>query len=441
MFISRKTELFVLVAGDLISMVLALWFTLAVRYGGPVGEGLLITHALAFAPVFFLWIIGYYIFNLYGKLTVARERTLPRTILQAQVWNSVVAALVFYFIPRFGVTPKTNLFIDLALSFIFILTWRILIVPRLLRRKPEHLLVVGDGPETEELVSELRDNHRYDYTLHRVLAVSNSADVRRVMGSYPISAIIFRQHSVTEQRALAELGLDRLFNVRLLDKDRLYENLFDRVPLSQVNEQWYFEYGSLEVHGGYALLKRTTDIVVALMLGLLSLVVYPFVWLAIKIDDGGRVFIVQERIGLAGVVFGALKLRTMSSNDNGEWGNPGKDARVTRVGRILRASRIDELPQLWNVLVGDLSLVGPRPDIIALGKRLADDIPYYRVRTMVQPGLSGWAQINQDLPPRSTEETRERLTYDFYYLKHRSFWLDVKILLRTVKTLLSRSGL
>ena len=134
-----------------------------------------------------------------------------------------------------------------------------------------------------------------------------------------------------------------------------------------------------------------------------------------------------------------LKFRSMKASDGGKWVTAG-DNRITRVGKFIRASRIDELPQLWSVVRGDMSLIGPRPDINDLGVKLSEEIPYYKIRNLVAPGLSGWAQIRQELPPQSLEETKIRLAYDFYYVKRRSITLDLKIALQTIKTLLMRVG-
>jgi lipopolysaccharide/colanic/teichoic acid biosynthesis glycosyltransferase len=173
----------------------------------------------------------------------------------------------------------------------------------------------------------------------------------------------------------------------------------------------------------------------------MTLPLLPFVALAIKLDDGGPIFLIQERIGKGTKVVRIWKIRSMRSpiSDQGKWVT-GDDARITRVGKFLRKSRIDELPQLWNVLGGDLSVIGPRPDICDLGKQLATTISYYNIRSTIKPGLSGWAQVNQEKPPQSLEETRRRLEYDLYYIKHRSFILDVNIALRTLKTLVMRGG-
>jgi lipopolysaccharide/colanic/teichoic acid biosynthesis glycosyltransferase len=129
------------------------------------------------------------------------------------------------------------------------------------------------------------------------------------------------------------------------------------------------------------------------------------------------------------------------NNDRGGWpGDEGDANRITKVGKFLRQSRLDELPQLLNVFKGDVSLIGPRPDIIGNFEMLSKEVPYYTIRNVVKPGLSGWAQTHQDIVPHSVEETKERLAYDLYYIKNRSFILDVKIGLQTIKTLLSRVG-
>jgi lipopolysaccharide/colanic/teichoic acid biosynthesis glycosyltransferase len=184
------------------------------------------------------------------------------------------------------------------------------------------------------------------------------------------------------------------------------------------------------------------DIVLAFILGIISLVVYPFVYLAITLDDKGKIFIYQERIGHNNQPIQIIKFRTMSVDDGGE-GVADRHITVTRVGKWLRMSRIDELPQLWNVFIGDLSLIGPRPELPNLVKLYEKEISFYNVRHLIKPGLSGWAQLYQKTPPKFAtdyDQTKVKLSYDLFYIKNRSFLLDLKIALKTVKTLLSRSG-
>ncbi|MES2216593.1 MAG: sugar transferase, partial [Patescibacteria group bacterium] len=165
-----------------------------------------------------------------------------------------------------------------------------------------------------------------------------------------------------------------------------------------------------------------------------------FVAIAVKLEDGGSVYVSQERIGRNNKVFRMYKFRSMERSDQGVW-LPESGNKVTKVGHFIRKTRIDELPQALAIIKGDMSLIGPRADIIDLGKKLEKEIPYYSIRTIGSPGLTGWAQINQEKPPQSVAETKERLSYDLFYIKHRSLTLDFIIVLRTLRTILSREGM
>ncbi|MFA6898427.1 MAG: sugar transferase, partial [Candidatus Paceibacterota bacterium] len=231
--------------------------------------------------------------------------------------------------------------------------------------------------------------------------------------------------------------------VKFLDAGKLYEEIFDRVPLSLIRYGWLLQNVSNSPKKTYDSLKRLMDLILGVIGGLVSLVFYPFVYLAIKLDDGGPVFISQERIGQNNKIFKILKFRTMTKDDAG-YAVAKQTNRTTRVGGFLRRTRIDELPQLWNVLRGDLSLIGPRPELPILASAYDKDISYYRARHLIKPGLSGWAQLNQQNPPKrdlNFNDTKVKLSYDLFYLKNRSLFLDIKIALRTIADLLSRSGL
>jgi lipopolysaccharide/colanic/teichoic acid biosynthesis glycosyltransferase len=182
------------------------------------------------------------------------------------------------------------------------------------------------------------------------------------------------------------------------------------------------------------------DIFLSFVIGLVSLLLYPFVAIAIKLDDGGKILFAQDRVGKNNKLIKILKFRSMSERSGD---TEQSEARVTRVGKWLRALRIDELPQLWSVLKGDISMIGPRPEIPTLVKHYEDEISYYNVRHLIKPGLSGWAQLYHKDPPKvvaDSQKTRRKLSYDLYYIKNRSFMLDIKIALKTIKALLSRSG-
>ena len=364
----------------------------------------------------------------------------------------------FYLFPFFGITPKTVLAIHLVISFILIAVWRVVMVPRFGFRERERAILIGGGrapadisrgdfikSEMQELKEEVNQNERYNLlfissvNLEALDGIAFQKEVVEKVYSEGVTSVVIDLKHEKAEAILPSLYNLIFSNVRFLDMYKVYEEVFDRIPLSLVGYNWFLENISFSPHTMYDSLKRVMDIVVAGILGVLSLVIYPLVILAIKIEDGGPVFIMQDRIGQGNRIIRLWKFRSMRGSDAGVWVTDG-DLRVTHVGKILRKTRIDELPQLWNILRGDISLIGPRPDIVALGKKLAQELPYYTVRNLIKPGLSGWAQIKQDIAPQSLEETRERLAYDLYYLKNRSFILDLIIALKTTKTLLSRTG-
>ena len=228
----------------------------------------------------------------------------------------------------------------------------------------------------------------------------------------------------------------------LLDATALYQEVFERAPLSLINYEWVL--ANVNASRVYDIVKRVIDIVCATLGALVSLLFYPFIMLAIKFDDGGSIFIVQERVGRFQKPIRIFKFRSMSGNDEGNYGSTGKSKlTVTRVGYWLRLLRLDEFPQLWNVVRGDLSLVGPRPELPALAAQYNARIPYYNARYLVAPGLTGWAQVRHDRDPHhgtDIAETKTKLSYDLYYLAHRSLLLDIFIMLQTIRIFVTARG-
>ena len=240
------------------------------------------------------------------------------------------------------------------------------------------------------------------------------------------------------------------FEFTFLDFYKVYEDTFDRVPLSALHYNWFIQHVSQTRSLVYETLKRGFDIAGSLVLMFFLVLLLPVIAIAMRIEGKGPLFITQDRIGRFNKKVHVYKLRTMTSNDKGSstWLNEDKvkENVVTKVGAILRKTSIDEVPQIWNILKGEMSLIGPRNDIEGLGQRLSSEIPYYTIRNFVKPGVTGWAQTHQqymgdNISPQSLEESKVRLAYDLYYVKNRSFFLDFEIALRTFKTLLSRFGI
>ena len=438
----------ILFVGDLFFLAAALWLSLIVRNLEMPSNELFVAHLTPFSILFAVWVGVYFIAGLYeSRSIILARRALSTTLLVAQTFNIAIAALFFFYIPLFGIAPKTILFIYLIISFLGILLWRAYLYPRLGLQRQEAAIVVGDRPEVVELVRALA---RAPFAPARVVEViaptsrSLSADVQRALAEYQARFIIadFGDQRVSgvfpEMYNLISLG------VRFFDAMVVYEQVFGRIPLSLVDERWLARNVSRYSHRLYDPLKRTMDIVVAVVGGVLSLVLYPFIITAIKLDSSGPAIISMMRAGEGGRQFRFYKFRSMSGNDEGEYGRNGTTSlSVTRVGKVLRTTRLDELPQFWNVIKGDLSLIGPRPETPSLVALYEKEIPHYNMRHLIKPGISGWAQLYHDNHPHHSsdvEATREKLSYDFYYLKHRSLTLDAIIVLKTLKKLLVRSG-
>ena len=440
----NPSEFLLLLAGDVLILFLSLWLALLARFLAVPSAELFSANVGPFAWLFFITALIFLISGLYDKHTALFKEKLPERIFRSQIANAVLGIAFFYFVPTASITPKRILFFYIIFSSILLSLWHLYGQLVFVLRKRERAILIGSGAEYDELSAEIKKNaKRYDFTLFKIIpfnaAGQDAEQLEKHISSDDVAIVI----TDTRDRSLEPL-LPALYalihrGLRVINFYHLYEQIFDRIPLSVLGYGWAIKNSARGTRRMYDFLKRVMDCVAGFVLGFASLVVYPFVILAIKLDDGGPIFIVQERIGQNNKTIRLYKFRSMKTSDGGRWQTELYDS-ITRVGRFLRATRIDELPQLWSVFSGDLSLIGPRPDIVGLGRELTEKVPYYSVRTIIKPGLSGWAQIKQDKPPHSVEETKLRLSYDLYYIKHRSLVLDVVIALKTIKTLLSRAG-
>ncbi|MDP3661543.1 MAG: sugar transferase [bacterium] len=443
MNIFNSREHIALLLGDILVFAASLWLTLFFRYAALPERGLFAEHLFPFLFLFILWIVVFFIAGLYEKQTVILRHRLPHLLFNTLLLNSILAVVFFYFLPVFEITPKGSLFLYLIISFPLMLLWRIYGSAMLSPWKREKAIAIGEGEELKELITEVNNNWHYN------ISFVSSVDAKDLGSMDFKEEIVKRVYTEGIYLIVVDLRSDKilpvlphLYNlifsgVRFIDMHKIYEEMFNRIPLSLVRYNWFLENVSTAPNITYDTLKRLMDIAIAGALGALSLLLYPIVFLAMLLENGRPFFIMQERIGKGGKVIKTLKFRSMCVASG------GGPAEITRVGKVLRKTRIDELPQLWNVLRGDLSLIGPRPELPELVRLYEKEIPYYNIRHLIKPGLSGWAQLYHENHPHyraNVSETKVKLSYDLYYIKNHSFFLDVKIALKTIKVLLSRSG-
>lgn len=403
-FNSRETA--ILLVGDFLFLAASLFIALLLRNLAIPSIGYFEANFVPFVPMFVLSLFIFYIAGLYEKQTRPIRRIMGARILGAQVATVIIAAILFFILPL-SIAPKTILILYLIVSVVAESLWRFYCMNREMKEENrEPVVLVGSGPAALELYNEVNDNNKY---------------MIRFVGR-------------TEKKS-SSAGA-----VLEMECEPLYEEIFDRVPLAHLDAGQLLK--TLPKHrASYDAAKRIFDIALATV-G--SIIAIPFIGIAVVFlsMNGGTPFIRHERIGKGGKIFRIVKLRSMLFNDHG---NPElqKKNSVTSLGRILRKTRVDELPQLWNVLAGELSFIGPRPELPKIAEVYEREIPQYHLRHLIAPGLSGWAQINDSDAPRGGADvarTRKKLSFDLYYLKHRSFALDLAIAIKTLRTLLSFSG-
>lgn len=404
-----RRETAILLIGDFLILIASLWTALLFRNLAIPSFGYFTVNLIPFLPVFFLSLGIFYIAGLYEKQTRPIRRVMGTRILGAQAATVAIAAVLFFVLPL-NIAPKTILILYLVASVIAESAWRFHRMNREIkegRRTP--VILVGSGPIADELYEEVNNNNKY------------------------MIRFIGRVEKRNPSTGLAE-------GVIYMDAPFLYEEIFDRVPLDHLDTTQLLE--SLPKHRAlYDAAKRIFDILLALSIAVIAIPIVGLAAIALFIESG-MPFFRHQRIGKDGRTFAIIKLRSMLLNDHGDPVLQKKN-RVTALGRVLRTTRIDELPQLWNVLMGDLSFIGPRPELPNIAAVYERDIPQYHMRHLIAPGLSGWAQIHDYDPPRGGADvarTKRKVSYDLYYLKHRSFGLDLAIAIKTLRTLLAFSG-
>lgn len=446
----RARELSIFIIGDIVVFNISLYIMLLVRYLEIPSAARLEDHVPPFLIFSAVWIGIFFILGLYDKHTVLLKRLLVTRILYAQSINAFVAAVLFFSIP-FGITPKTNLVLYFVISIALLTWWRLKLVPHFSPKYRHKAILIADGEEAIELVDEINNNDRYNYYFVRLIdetTLKNTPDfetkILQLMEREKIEVVVADPRGETIKTFLPTLfSLSFLhFACTFLDFNRLYEDTFDRVPMRMLQYDWFISNISQTKSAIYDVIKRTIDVVGALAFMVPAAILFVPVALAIKLEDKGPIFYTTIRVGQFNKKITIYKLRTKNGLDAG---NAALKSTLvdTKVGVILRKTRIDELPQLVNVLKGDLSFIGPRPEMPALAEVYAKEVPYYNTRHFLKPGLSGWAQINNFDVPRGgidVERTTTKLSYDLFYLERRSFLLDVHIALKTIATILMRTG-
>jgi exopolysaccharide biosynthesis polyprenyl glycosylphosphotransferase len=396
------------------------------------------------------WVNGAYDIQLSSRLI-----SLVAPLARAMLFQTLsFVALAFF---ARGFTGRVVWAWWLIIAFVLLLAWRslylsVLTLPMFARQ----IVFTGNDKFLQQLLDGVLPRWSGHY---RVLGYVESGTGSGANGGLPVVGelrqlpvladelqareVVVGKDALQDTATLEQLISCRNLGIKVTPAAQFYEELTGQVPLSQIDHYWIMDLPNRALQNRpYTALKRLVDIVLSLI-GLVGFaILVPFIALAIWLDSGRPIFYTQERTGLHGRLFRVIKFRTMradaEADNEARWAMPG-DERVTRVGRVLRRLRLDELPQVLNILKGEMTVVGPRPERPEMIATLEASIPFYRTRLEVKPGLTGWAQVNEGYGS-SIEDTLTKLQYDLYYVKHQSLVLDASIVLKTAQVVLGARG-
>lgn len=445
----------ILFIGDILILQAALIASLALRYQSLDLQRMLSVHQAPFFIISMIWAIGLFVTGLYDLSRAQNSLNYFRTFLEGMFVNLLIAFAFFYLIPIFGIEPRTVLMVFFAVSLLFIYCWRMIfntfIAKGFLRSR---LLFIGPCADAQMLIEQLKTStlgfelatvlYTTPRTSHEADGIhwtNNIAHLPSLIQEDRVSTIVLGSN-VDEFPTIRDALYQSLFtSVALIDRKELEEILTGRIPVAEADKTWFLRNLKESEKTWFEAAKRVLDITLAIPFASLTILVTPIVALLVKTTSPGPLFYTHERIGKHGKRFLIWKFRTMKQDAemSGAQFATKNDPRITTVGKILRGLRIDELPQLWNVLRGDMSFVGPRPERPEFAEQLTQRMPYYALRHLTRPGLTGWAQVRYRYAS-SIDDSLVKLQYDLYYVKHRSLILDAAILLKTINTVLRSQG-
>jgi len=405
----------------------------------------------------FFCLAAFYLFDLYDFLVMHDRRELVLRLVQALGLAWIVLAISFYTFPGLNLGRGISL-IALPLALTLMVTWRVSI--HWVLGHPgfgERILIVGSGNLAVELAREVLNRPDAGYRIvgfvgtdaellgkslinPRVIGMTEQLDeIVKRDGIDRIVVAMGERRGQFPTNKLLQLSLAGQVNIE--EGASFYERLTGRVSLNMIRPSWLIFTG----RGRQAKLAEVSRAfvhwMVAFLGAILSLPIVLVTAIFIKLESRGPVFYKQERVGKNGRIFTLMKFRSMrvdAEQDGPVWASKD-DARTTRVGRVIRKVRIDEIPQFWNILKGEMSFVGPRPERPHFVAQLAEEIPFYQQRHLIAPGLTGWAQIKYPYGS-SIEDARQKLQYDLFYIKNHSLFLDALVLFETVKIILFGRG-
>lgn len=411
-----------LLLGDVLALVLSLAIMAIVRFDVGAQGTHIWYEVMVFGVMFLIWLIVFFIFDLYDISRINPNARNIGQLVAAMGVNTVLAVVLFYLTPNTGISPKTNLAILIGTSFILLLLWRRAFYHLYAFRFKRRIALIGSTP-TIHLLSDALSKHS-----HIGIVVGHWDTTPRSIEN-PVDLIIAHQTDPYDLHLLSQK-----INAPSLSLLEAYASLLGTFPLELMSDQIALDVLSSNHFRGNRFFTRALEILIASIVLIVTAPIILLAAIAIYLEDGSPIFYGQTRVGKNNASFIIYKLRSMKKRAEklgAQWAEE-TDPRITRVGKILRKTHIDEIPQMYNIIRGDLALIGPRAERPEFVAELEKHIPYYYLRHTIRPGFTGWAQIKYRYA-RSIADSKEKFEYDLYYIRNKNILLDIGISLKTIQ--------
>lgn len=419
-----------IILGDFLSFWVAFSLIIFFRFGSTLFSSSLAIHLLPFTILYISWVLCFYLFGLYDLFAI--KPTLPylKQFGIAIIALLSVGILFFYFIPLFGITPKTNLLFQVLGFGIFSFLWRRMIYIIFSKQLTRPAIVCGENIYLDKVIEVINTNPQIGLKL--ILKTNNIKEAFEKMKEMKDVVLIFDENN----NQISKQDIVNLYknDAEVLGVVEAYERYILKIPVDHISESWVIENIKIKKYTIYNFINKITNIVIPLIV---LIITSPFLLIGglfVYLQDKGNIIYTQKRVGLNGKIFNLYKMRSMiiDSEKNGAVWTKENDDRITPIGKIIRKTHIDEIPQMINILNGDMNLIGPRPERPEFVEKLEQSIPYYDLRHIIRPGFTGWAQIKYHYA-RTIEDSKEKFEYDFYYTKNRNIFLDFGIIIKTIQ--------
>jgi exopolysaccharide biosynthesis polyprenyl glycosylphosphotransferase len=433
----QKSKKTVILLGDLVALAGSFFVSLRLGYLRNFDPTIYQTHLEPFLIIYILWLVLMFAFGLYEPENVRPTFRSIKNTLTAFIIAFFISLTFFYIFPIFGISPKTNLFINIAVFAIFFILERRLITSIISKKYAENILLIGTGEEVDELEESIQNNKHGYYRIGKKIEKFNE-DVLNIIDKQSFDLIIFSKEDLNQ--IFLSKNIKNFLNseIRFMNLTEAFEKILGKIPANKVNEMWFITHIYNFRGQTYEVLKRLIETIFATILLIILSPILLIIFLLMKIEDGGPFVYSHLRVGKNGETFEIFKVRSMiidSEIHGPEWAKE-KDLRVTKIGKVLRKTHLDESLQLINIIRGDISMIGPRPERPVFVDELSQNINNYNLRHIVKPGITGWAQINYKYG-NSIADAKQKFEYDLYYIKNRNIFMDLGILVRTIQKIFS----